>query len=72
MSRYALYNGDLGALLGSDEPRPKLRLILRAHAKTRGKSRFVEDFVALYRQVGEGGLRLSPAQQAVLEKIATS
>jgi hypothetical protein len=71
VTRYALYNKDLGRLLDGAEPRPKLRLILRARAKVHGRNRFVEQMVALYRQLGEGGFYMSPARQAALEKIAS-
>ncbi len=66
---YALHNGDLGALLEDGMPRPKLRLILRARAKAPG-SRFVENFLTLYRQLDEG-VKLSSATTAALEKIAS-
>ena len=66
---YALHNGDLGALLEDGQPRPKLRLILRARAKA-PQSRFVENFLTLYRQLDES-VKVSPAQEVVLQKIAT-
>lgn len=66
---YAINNSDLGALLDDGKPRPKLRLIMRARAKA-PKSRFVENFVTLYRQLDEG-VSLSSATEATLEKIAS-
>jgi hypothetical protein len=67
MSRYAI---SLSDLLKDGTPRPKLRLILRARAKA-PHSGIVNNLVALYRQYGEG-VRISAAQQAALEGIATA
>lgn len=63
---YAIHNRDLGALLEDGKERPKLRLIMRARAKA-PKSRFVENFVTLYRQLDEG-VSLSSATEAAFGK----
>lgn len=64
MPHYRVHNGELSDLLSGGMERPKLRLILRAgaRAKTAWERRVVDDFRALYRNVDEGGLRLSDAQ----------